>query len=87
MEHKNPDPVETEKVGHTEKLNQLLCIDVLDWYHSTMQVRQQKKCERVGPVLRVGTLPRGNVTAAQETLDFVITAEDWIEKGVRSAPV
>jgi hypothetical protein len=43
----NPDPFETERVGHPEKPDQSLGVDVLEWYHSTLRVRQQKKRERV----------------------------------------
>jgi hypothetical protein len=37
-----------ERVGHPEKLNQSPGVDVLEWYHPTVSVRQQKKRERVG---------------------------------------
>jgi hypothetical protein len=36
-------------------------------------------------VLRAGILPCGNDTAALETIDFVMTARDWIERGASSA--
>ena len=44
----NPDPFKTERVGHPEKLRQLLGVDVLEWYHSIVRICQQEKCERVG---------------------------------------
>jgi hypothetical protein len=43
-----PRPFKTERVGHPEKPNQFLGVDVLEWYHATVRIRQQKKCERVG---------------------------------------
>jgi hypothetical protein len=47
-ESSKPRPFRTERVGHPEKLNQFPGVDVLEWYHSTLRVRQQKKRERVG---------------------------------------
>jgi hypothetical protein len=44
-----PRPFKAERVGHPEKLNQSLSVDVLEWYHSNMRVRQLKKRERVSP--------------------------------------
>jgi len=44
----NPDPFKAERVGHPEKLRQLLGVDVLEWYHSIVRICQQEKCERVG---------------------------------------
>jgi hypothetical protein len=43
-----PRPFKTERVGHPEKLNQSLGVDVLEWYHLIVSVRQQKRGERVG---------------------------------------
>jgi hypothetical protein len=48
-----PRPSKSERVGHPEKqspekLNQFLGVDVLEWYHPIVSVRQQKKYERVG---------------------------------------
>jgi hypothetical protein len=44
----NPDPIKTERVGHPEKRNQFLGVDVLEWYHAIVIARQQKKREWVG---------------------------------------
>jgi hypothetical protein len=44
----NPDPFETERAGHPEKPNQSPRVDVLEWYHPIVCVRQQKKYERAG---------------------------------------
>ena len=38
-----PRPFKTERVGHPEKLNQSLGVDVLEWYHPAVCVRQQKR--------------------------------------------
>jgi hypothetical protein len=46
-EPQNPDPFEAERVGHPEKPNQSLGVDVLEWYHPAVRVRQQEKHERV----------------------------------------
>src|SRR5713101_6389399 len=46
--NQNPDPLKPERVGHPEKLNQSLSVDVLEWYHPIVSVRQQKRGERVG---------------------------------------
>jgi hypothetical protein len=40
-EHQSPDPFETERVGHPKKPNQSLWVDVLEWYHPIVRVRQQ----------------------------------------------
>ena len=47
-EKSKPRPFKSERVGHPEKPNQSLGVDVLEWYHATVRIRQQKKCERVG---------------------------------------
>jgi hypothetical protein len=47
-EKSKPRPFETERVGHPEKLDQFLGVDVLEWYHLSVSSRQQKKYERVG---------------------------------------
>jgi hypothetical protein len=44
----NPDPLNPERVGHPENLNQSLGVDVLEWYHPIVRPRQQKKHKRVG---------------------------------------
>jgi hypothetical protein len=41
-----PRPFKAERVGHPEKPNQSLGVDVLQWYHSIVNERQQKKHER-----------------------------------------
>jgi hypothetical protein len=41
-------PSKNERVGHPEELKQFLGVDVLEWYHSTVQKYQQEKRERVG---------------------------------------
>jgi hypothetical protein len=46
-EPQNPDPFEPERVGHPEKPNQFLGVDVLEWYHPAVRVRQREKHERV----------------------------------------
>jgi len=46
-EPQNPDPFEPERVGHPEKPNQSLGVDVLEWYHPAVRVRQQEEHERV----------------------------------------
>jgi len=33
--------VQPERVGHPEKLNQFLGVDVLEWYHAIVNARQQ----------------------------------------------
>ncbi len=54
----NPDPFETERVSQPEKPDQSLVVDVLEWYHSTLRVGQQKKREKVihPPVREQGRL-------------------------------
>jgi hypothetical protein len=47
-EKSKPRPFKPERVGHPEKLNQSLGVDVLEWYHPIVRVSQQKKYERVG---------------------------------------
>jgi hypothetical protein len=48
--NQNPDPLNPERVGHPEKpnperQNQFTGGDVLEWYHSTVRIRQEKKAE------------------------------------------
>jgi hypothetical protein len=46
---KSPTLLKTERVGHPEKPRHFLGIDVPEWYHPIVDVRQQKtKQERVG---------------------------------------
>jgi hypothetical protein len=44
----NPDPIKGERVGHPEKPNQFLGVDVLEWYHPAVRVHLQKKSGRMG---------------------------------------
>jgi hypothetical protein len=46
-EHKNPDPFETERVGHPERLNLSLSLDVLSGGHLSAIHRQIESWERV----------------------------------------
>jgi hypothetical protein len=41
-------PFKGERVGHPERRNQFLGVDVLEWYHPTRGVRQLKNYQRVG---------------------------------------
>jgi len=43
-----PDPLKAERVGHPERQKQFLGVDVLEWYHAIVRVRQQKKRQRLG---------------------------------------
>ena len=36
------------RIGHPEKPNRSLGVDVLEWYHPTVRVPQWETCERVG---------------------------------------
>jgi hypothetical protein len=36
---KNPDPFETDMVGHPKKPNQSLGVEVLEWYQPTVCLR------------------------------------------------
>jgi len=38
----DPDPFETERVGHPEKPNQFLGVDVLEWYDPVAHIRREK---------------------------------------------
>jgi hypothetical protein len=44
----NPDPLKAKRVGHPERQKQFLGVDVLEWYHAIVRVRQQKKRQRLG---------------------------------------
>ena len=46
-EKSKPRPFKPERVGHPERLNEFLSVDVLEWYHPIATTRQQKKCEKV----------------------------------------
>ena len=46
-EKSKPRPSKNERVGHPEKRDQFLGVDVLEWYHAIVIARQQKKRERV----------------------------------------
>ena len=51
-EKSKPRPFKTERVGHPEKPNRPLSVDLLGWYHPSVSVRQLKN-QRVG-LPRVG---------------------------------
>ena len=42
-------PFKAERVGHPEKRNQSLGVDVLEWYHSNATRRQEEKSRTGGP--------------------------------------
>jgi hypothetical protein len=46
-EKSKPRPFQ-KREGHPEKPNQSLGVDVLEWYHPNVSVRQWKEHERVG---------------------------------------
>ena len=48
QEKSKPRPSKPERVGHPEKQNQFLSIDVLEWYHAVVRARQAEKRRRVG---------------------------------------
>jgi hypothetical protein len=48
QEKSKPRPFKAERVGHPERLNQFLGVDVLEWCHPTVRVCQFKTRERVG---------------------------------------
>jgi hypothetical protein len=50
-EVKIPTLRKTRRIGHPEKLNQSLGVDVRKWYHPIVGLRQQKKRERVAQPL------------------------------------
>src|SRR5260221_6320661 len=56
-EKSKPRPFKTERVGHPERLNQSLGVDVLEWYHLNVIGRQEENCARVGhpPVNSIST--------------------------------
>jgi hypothetical protein len=45
----NPDPFKPERVGHPEKLNQSLGVDVPEWYHPNWMRRQEEKLRKGAP--------------------------------------
>ena len=40
-EHQNPDPFEAERVGHPEKLDRSLSIEVIEWPHLNVILCQE----------------------------------------------
>ena len=42
-----PRPFKSEMVGHPQQPSQFLGVDVLEWYHPLVRVREEKKNERV----------------------------------------
>jgi hypothetical protein len=44
-EKSKPRPFKSERVGHPEKLNQFLGVDVLEWYYPTVRIRQVKNAK------------------------------------------
>jgi hypothetical protein len=48
-EKSKPRPFKHERVGHPEKQNQFLGVDVLEWYHPCVSYRQEKKPRQDGP--------------------------------------
>jgi hypothetical protein len=49
QEKSKPRPFKNERVGHPEKLNQFLGVDVLEWYHPYVGCRQEEKMRKGGP--------------------------------------
>jgi Bacterial toxin 44 len=48
----NHDPFKPERVGHPEKLNQSLGVDVPEWYHPNWMRRQEEKLRKGAPAAR-----------------------------------
>ncbi len=46
-EKPKPRPFKPERVGHPERLNQSLGVDVLEWYLQTRCAVKRKSCGRV----------------------------------------
>jgi hypothetical protein len=45
-EVKTPTLSKAESIGHAKKPDQSLSVDVLEWYHPSASIRQQKNHER-----------------------------------------
>src|SRR6266705_4567696 len=79
--------LQPERVGHPEKLNQSLGVDVLEWYHAIVNARQQKKCERVGhpPTFDIRIIHSGGLhRTLQFNIAFLLTSGSQCT--ARSAP-
>ena len=50
-----PRPFKTERVGHPEKLNRFLSVDVLEWYHPTVDCGQEEKKRKGAPPANYGS--------------------------------
>jgi hypothetical protein len=62
-EKSNPRPFEEpQTVGHLEKLNQFLGLDVLEWHHPSVFVRQQEYTRKGVPPACAAVAP--NATEA-----------------------
>jgi hypothetical protein len=75
-EAKAPTLPTTGRIGHPGNLNQSLGIDVPQWYHSAVSVRQQNRRRRVGhpPVNDFGLSPT-------QVLFYLMW--DWFDGGLR----
>jgi len=50
----NLDPFKPERIGHPEKVNQFLGVDVPEWYHPNWMPRQEEKLRKGAPPARGG---------------------------------
>jgi hypothetical protein len=80
-EHQSPDPFETERVGHPKKPNQSLWVDVLEWYHPIVRVRQQDNAKgwatRQGRYWRIGFGRKGGLRVFRSVI-FGWKKDWWI---------
>jgi hypothetical protein len=63
QEKSKPRPFKAERVGHPERLNQFLGVDVLEWYNPTVRTCQYKTRERVGHPPQILGIPVPNYPA------------------------
>jgi hypothetical protein len=73
QEKSKPRPFKAKRVGHTEKLNQSLSVDVLEWYHLSVIPSQKENWGRVAdpPGLLIAVRCRTRRTRNQTPDDIV----------------
>ncbi len=76
QEKPRPRPFKAERVGHPEKLDQSLGVDVLEWYNPVVSVRQQE-IRKGGPPAKT----RIAKTRSHSSFLFVVMFDSTLSSG------
>jgi len=76
-EKSKPRPFKTERVGHPEKQNQILGVDVLEWYHPIVRIRQQENTRKGVPPAQQKLQNYANDPYANDNKGFLGKGRDF----------